>query len=56
MAEIVVPKCSLLVPCNKDDYDPRLHVSIVYDDYQRLKEWCFRLSSDGAHAQETPSR
>ena len=50
------PDAVYWVPCNLDDYDPRRHVSIIYDDYQRLKERCFRLSSEGAHAQEPPSR
>jgi benzoate/toluate 1,2-dioxygenase subunit beta len=44
------------VPCNEDDYDPARHVSIIYDDYDRLQERCFRLSSEGAHSQDPPSR
>jgi benzoate/toluate 1,2-dioxygenase subunit beta len=44
------------VPCNEDDYDPAKHVSIVYDDYERLQERCFRLNGDAAHAQDPPSR
>ncbi|HVQ94935.1 MAG TPA: aromatic-ring-hydroxylating dioxygenase subunit beta [Mycobacteriales bacterium] len=44
------------VPCNEDDYDPRRHVSIIYDDYARLQERCFRLNSEGAHSQDPPSR
>ena len=44
------------VPCNSDDYDPARHVSIVYDDYERLQERCFRLNSEGAHSQDPPSR
>jgi 3-phenylpropionate/cinnamic acid dioxygenase small subunit len=44
------------VPCNDDDYDPRRHVSIIYDDYGRLGERCFRLNSEGAHSQDPPSR
>jgi|HubBroStandDraft_6_1064221.scaffolds.fasta_scaffold06492_7 3-phenylpropionate/cinnamic acid dioxygenase small subunit len=44
------------VPCNEDDYDPRQHVSIIYDDYGRLQERCFRLNSAGAHSQDPPSR
>lgn len=50
------PNAVYWVPCNLDDYDPKQHVSIIYDDYQRLKERCFRLSSEGALAQEPPSR
>lgn len=44
------------VPCNEDDYDPRRHVSIIYDDYDRLAERCFRLNSEAAHSQDPPSR
>ncbi|MGH3200832.1 MAG: aromatic-ring-hydroxylating dioxygenase subunit beta [Streptosporangiaceae bacterium] len=44
------------VPCNEDDYDPGRHVSIIYDDYGRLGERCFRLSSEAAHSQDPPSR
>ena len=50
------PDATYWVPCNEDDYDPRQHVSIIYDDYQRLTERCSRLSSQGAFAQEPPSR
>ena len=39
------------VPCNEDDYDPRQHVSIIYDDHARLEERCFRLNSESAHSQ-----
>jgi 3-phenylpropionate/cinnamic acid dioxygenase small subunit len=44
------------VPCNEDDYDPARHVSIIYDDYGRLQERCFRLNGDAAHSQDPPSR
>ena len=44
------------VPCNEDDYDPAQHVSIIYDDYGRLEERCFRLNSEAAHSQDPPSR
>jgi benzoate/toluate 1,2-dioxygenase subunit beta len=44
------------VPCNEDDYDPARHVSIIYDDYGRLQERCFRLNSEAAHSQDPPSR
>jgi benzoate/toluate 1,2-dioxygenase beta subunit len=44
------------VPCNEDDYDPTRHVSIIYDDHERLQERVFRLSSDAAHSQDPPSR
>ena len=54
--ELWAPEAIYWVPCNEDDYDPRQHVSIIYDDYQRLVERCTRLSSQGAFAQEPPSR
>ena len=44
------------IPCNEDDYDPTRHVSIVYDNYDRLQERCFRLNGDAAHSQDPPSR
>ena len=44
------------VPCNEDDYDPTRHVSIIYDDHDRLQERVFRLNSEGAHSQDPPSR
>jgi benzoate/toluate 1,2-dioxygenase subunit beta len=44
------------VPCNEDDYDPTRHVSIIYDNYDRLQERCFRLNGDAAHSQDPPSR
>ena len=50
------PDALYWVPCNEDDYDPRKHVSIIYDDYKRLSERCTRLSSPGVYAQEPRSR
>lgn len=50
------PDAIYWVPCNEDDYDPKRHVSIIYDDYDRLQERCYRLSMQGAHAQDPPSR
>jgi benzoate/toluate 1,2-dioxygenase subunit beta len=44
------------VPANEDDYDVRRHVSIIYDDHERLTERCLRLSADGVHSQDPPSR
>lgn len=44
------------VPCNEDDYDPTRHVSIIYDDHDRLQERVFRLNSEAAHSQDPPSR
>ncbi|MCX4817985.1 aromatic-ring-hydroxylating dioxygenase subunit beta [Streptomyces sp. NBC_01239] len=48
--------CTYWVPCNVDDYDPRTHVSIIYDDRARLEERCFRLTTGGAHSQEPKSK
>lgn len=45
------------VPCNEDDIDPETHVSIVYDDRQRLEARVWRLAHSGiAYAQVPPSR
>ena len=30
--ELWAPEAIYWVPCNEDDYDPRQHVSIIYDD------------------------
>jgi 3-phenylpropionate/cinnamic acid dioxygenase small subunit len=44
------------VPVNIDDYDPDEHVSIIYDDRERLELRILRLKSGGAWAQEPQSR
>jgi benzoate/toluate 1,2-dioxygenase subunit beta len=44
------------VPVNIDDYDPDEHVSIIYDDRERLELRIARLKSGGAWAQEPQSR
>lgn len=44
------------VPANLDDYDPDEHVSIIYDDRERLELRIARLKSGGAWAQEPQSR
>jgi 3-phenylpropionate/cinnamic acid dioxygenase small subunit len=44
------------VPANKDDYDPRNHVSIVYDGWERLQDRIDRLKSGAAWSQEPQSR
>jgi 3-phenylpropionate/cinnamic acid dioxygenase small subunit len=54
--ELWAPEGVYWVPANSDDYEPRLHVSIIYDDYARLQERCYRLSLEGAHSQDPPSR
>jgi 3-phenylpropionate/cinnamic acid dioxygenase small subunit len=44
------------IPANLDDYDPREHISIVYDDRERLQDRVDRLKSGAAWAQEPRSR
>ena len=44
------------VPVNSDDYDPRKHLSIIYDDRAQLQDRIDRLKSGKAWAQEPPSR
>lgn len=44
------------VPCNEDDVDPELQISIYYENRERLQERITRLKSGAAHAQEPRSR
>lgn len=44
------------VPANVDDYDPRKHLSIVYDDRAQIQDRIDRLNSGKAWAQEPRSR
>jgi benzoate/toluate 1,2-dioxygenase beta subunit len=44
------------IPANLDDYDPHHHISIIYDDYERLRSRIDRLISGEAWAQEPKSR
>jgi benzoate/toluate 1,2-dioxygenase beta subunit len=44
------------VPVNIDEYDPDEHVSIIYDDRERLTDRIARLKSGGAWSQEPQSR
>ena len=44
------------VPANKDDYDPRRHVSIIYDNWERIQDRVDRLKSGAAWSQEPRSR
>ena len=48
--------CIYWVPANSDDYDPRRHLSIIYDDRSRLQDRVDRLNSGKAWAQEPRSR
>ncbi len=44
------------VPTNIDEYDPDDHVSIIYDNRERLQDRIARLKSGGAWSQEPQSR
>jgi len=44
------------IPANLDDYDPHHHISIIYDDHERLQARIDRLISGEAWAQEPKSR
>lgn len=44
------------IPANLDDYDPHHHISIIYDDHERLQSRIDRLISGEAWAQEPKSR
>jgi len=44
------------VPCNEDDIDPSRHVSIVYDDRQRLEQRIDRLKSGSVQALDPKPR
>jgi len=44
------------IPVNDDDYDPRTHLSIIYDDRAQLQDRIDRLNSGKAWAQEPRSR
>lgn len=43
------------IPANQGDYDPRQHVSFVYDNMTLLKERIGRLQGEHCHAQQPPS-
>lgn len=44
------------VPVNSDDYDPHHHLSIIYDNRERLQDRIDRLNSSAAWAQQPRSR
>ena len=44
------------VPCNDDDIDPARHVSIIYDDRERLQQRVERLMSGAVLAQDPKPR
>jgi 3-phenylpropionate/cinnamic acid dioxygenase small subunit len=47
---------SYWVPCNADDIDPTRQVSIIYDDYVRLKQRIDRLKSGSVQALDPAPR
>jgi 3-phenylpropionate/cinnamic acid dioxygenase small subunit len=48
--------CRYWVPANADDIDPARHVSIIFDDAERLRARVYRLSRPGAYTHEPLSR
>jgi len=44
------------VPCNDDDADPDLHVTLIYEQRRGLEDRITRLKSGFAHAQDPRSR
>jgi 3-phenylpropionate/cinnamic acid dioxygenase small subunit len=44
------------VPANANDVDPNAHVSIIYDDHDRIAERVYRLQSGNAYGQVPPSK
>jgi 3-phenylpropionate/cinnamic acid dioxygenase small subunit len=44
------------VPCNEDEIDPLRHVSILYEDLEKIETRLFRLKGKRAHAQQPRSR
>jgi benzoate/toluate 1,2-dioxygenase subunit beta len=44
------------LPCNEDTHDPRLHISLVYEDHEGLIDRIARLKSGAAWAQDPKSR
>jgi 3-phenylpropionate/cinnamic acid dioxygenase small subunit len=47
---------SYWVPCNADDIDPTRQVSIIYDDYARLRQRVDRLKSGSVQALDPAPR
>lgn len=44
------------MPCNGDGVDPNREVTLVYDNFARLRDRIDRLASGVAHAQSPPSK
>mgnify|MGYP001370095881 CR=1 FL=1 len=54
--ELFAPDGVYWVPANRDDTDPRTHVSLIYDNVARLKERLVRADSGMFWAQDPPTR
>jgi benzoate/toluate 1,2-dioxygenase subunit beta len=54
--ELFTPDGIYWVPANRDDGDPKTHVSLIYDDVRRLKERLVRADSGMFWAQDPPTR
>ena len=54
--ELFTPDGVYWVPANRDDTDPRTHVSLIYDNVPRLKERLVRADSGMFWAQDPPTR
>lgn len=54
--ELFAPEGIYWVPANRDDSDPKTHVSLIYDDVRRLKERLVRAGSGMFWAQDPPTR
>ena len=54
--ELFTPDGVYWVPANRDDTDPRTHVSLIYDNVARLKERLVRADSGMFWAQDPPTR
>lgn len=54
--DLFAPDGVYWVPANRDDTDPKTHVSLIYDTVPRLKERLIRADSGMFWAQDPPTR
>ena len=54
--ELFTPDGVYWLPANRDDTDPKTHVSLIYDNVARLKERLVRADSGMFWAQDPPTR
>jgi 3-phenylpropionate/cinnamic acid dioxygenase small subunit len=54
--DLFTPDGVYWVPANRDDTDPRTHVSLIYDNVARLKERLVRADSGMFWSQDPPTR